>query len=171
MESLINILEGLGEPPVPAKQTKFKPTKNISTQYANNQNPEYETPSSPQEYFIIIKPGFEGYAWRIIEMFQKAGFEYVRMKTTKLSMPQAQRIYSVHKNEKFYKPLCKYMTSGISTGILFTHTGNPKNIFKKVDELKDKIRKKWSESDMRNVMHSSDSAEAMKKESSVYFEV
>jgi nucleoside-diphosphate kinase len=172
MEPLINILEGLGDPPNPTKQTKFKPTSvSHMAKYANNKSPEYETPEVPQRCFIIIKPGFEGYAWRIIDMFQKEGFRFVEMKTTKLTLRQAQKIYAVHKDEDFYKPLCKYMSSGISTGISFIRPKghSTEKIFKLVDELKDKIRKKWSESDMRNVMHSSDSPEAMEKESSIYF--
>jgi hypothetical protein len=43
------------------------------------------------------------------------------------------------------------------------------NIFKEFEMLKDKIREKHGESDMRNVIHSSDSYKNFTHESQVYF--
>jgi nucleoside diphosphate kinase len=43
--------------------------------------------------------------------------------------------------------------------------------FEEVAKIKDEIRKKYGESDMRNVLHSSDSAENMEHEASIFFQV
>ena len=62
------------------------------------------------------------------------------------------------------------MSSGPSLAIIFTRDKpNNNKIYKEVSEIKDSIRKKWGESDMRNVLHSSDSYEHMLKEMSIYF--
>ena len=62
------------------------------------------------------------------------------------------------------------MSSGNSTAIIFTKYEPMQNsVFKEVAEIKDEIRDKYGESDMRNVLHSSDSLEHMKEEMKVYF--
>ena len=59
------------------------------------------------------------------------------------------------------------MSSDLSTGIIVTKKTNTP--FEEIAEIKDKFRKKYAESDMRNVMHSSDSRESMDKEMYCYF--
>ena len=62
------------------------------------------------------------------------------------------------------------MSSGPTMAIIFTHDKlHNDKIYKEVSEIKEKIRNKWGESDMRNVLHSSDSYEHMLKEMSIYF--
>ena len=39
-----------------------------------------------------------------------------------------------------------------------------------MDKLKDQIRNKWSKDDMKNVMHSSDSLQNVKRESKIIFD-
>lgn len=122
-------------------------------------------------YFVIIKPGFLHLAQEILKIYKDKGFDLLRIRTTKLNPTFARRLYQVHKKEKFYKDLCNYMSSGLSMGIelnLGNHKPDEKTL-KELLSIKDEIRKKWGESDMRNVIHSSDSWENVKKECINYF--
>ena len=60
------------------------------------------------------------------------------------------------------------MSSDLSRAFIFYKTSKSDQ-FKEATTLKDKVRKTWGESDMRNVVHSSDSQENMDHESAVYF--
>lgn len=123
-----------------------------------------------QRIFTVIKPGFLHLAKNIIEIFNKNGWEVSKLRTKQLLRKEANKLYAVHKKESFYNDLCKYMSSGPSLAIIFTRDKpNNDKIYKEVSEIKDRIRKKWGESEMRNVLHSSDSYEHMLKEMSIYF--
>ena len=123
-----------------------------------------------QQIFTIIKPGFLNLQDEIVKIFQENGWEIYKNRTMKLSKEQAERLYQIHKKEDFFEPLVKYMSSGLSEAIIYSKSGRTDSgTFKAVDKIKDEIRKKWGESDMRNVLHSSDSLEHMIEEMSVYF--
>ena len=120
---------------------------------------------------IVIKPGFEQYQESIISKFQDAGWRIKQMRTTRLVLEQAHKLYEPHKNEDFYEDLCKYMCSGPCTAIVLTKvyndlSGDP---LKEIAEIKDEIRKKWSESEMRNVLHSTDDPGRLKTEIGIFF--
>lgn len=125
------------------------------------------------EIFTIIKPGFLHLSGEIIKMFEENGWWVFKTVTKTLTEKQAKDLYKIHKKEDWYLPLVKYMSSGESLAIMFRKTyqkrSETKDIYKEVGELKDEIREKWGESDMRNVMHSSDSLKHMEEEKSVYF--
>ena len=59
------------------------------------------------------------------------------------------------------------MSSGVSVGLLMTTKNKDK--FKTLSKIKEEIRDKYSESEMRNVIHSSDNDERMHKEMLKYF--
>ena len=61
------------------------------------------------------------------------------------------------------------MSSGLTMAFIFSKNNATGDIFEETGKIKDIIRKKWGESDMRNVIHSSDSLEHMNKEASIYF--
>ena len=121
--------------------------------------------------FIIIKPGFFKYAKQILDKFAESGWGIERQTSKKLTLKEAHTIYNVHKKEPWYKELCQYMASDITTGFMLidkTRKMSP-DIFKETDSIKDEIRDTYGESEMRNVMHSSSDMEGMKKEASIYF--
>lgn len=123
-----------------------------------------------QNIFVVIKPGFLDKSKDIIEKFEREGWKISKMKTKTLLFSEAKSLYISHKKEDFYTSLCHYMSSGPSTAIIFTKDApSSDKIFKKVAAIKDDIRKHFGESDMRNVLHSSGSAEAMKHEMGIYF--
>ena len=123
-----------------------------------------------QYIFTVIKPGFLPYAKQIIEKFEGKGWKVSKTAIKQLLLREANELYKVHKKESFYKDLCKYMSSGLSMAIIYVRE-KPFNesVFKRVDAIKKEIRETWGESDMRNVLHSSDSLEHMKAEMKVYF--
>lgn len=127
----------------------------------------YLTDPKKDEVFIIIKPGFLKKSGEIMKIIKDEGFELIKTRTKLLTLEEAQTLYKIHKEEEWYKPLCDYMSSDLSLGLLFK--SKDKDPLKKMDEVKDKIREKFGESDMRNVMHSSDSYEHMLEEQCIYF--
>ena len=124
--------------------------------------------NSHKEIFVVIKPGFLDKTSDILDVYKENGWE-LKFTTIKQLMPEeAKRLYAIHKKEDFYKPLCEYMSSDITRAFIFTKKTNDDE-FKEASRIKDEIREKWSESDMRNVVHSSDSKENFEKEASIYF--
>lgn len=124
--------------------------------------------NSHKKIFVVIKPGFLDKTSDILDVYKENGWK-LKFTTIKQLMPEeAKRLYAIHKKEDFYKPLCEYMSSDITRAFIFTKemTGDE---FKEASSIKDEIREKWGESDMRNVVHSSDSKENFEKEASIYF--
>lgn len=120
--------------------------------------------------FVIVKPGFLDKTKNIINIFENAGWTLDKIRTKKLLLSEAKRLYDVHKKEDFYDDLCNYMSSDLSTGMVFVKNEKFTNkLFKEVNKIKDKVRKEYGESDMRNCLHSSDSLERMKIERGIYF--
>lgn len=117
--------------------------------------------------FTIVKPGSLNLTQTIIEKFEENGYKMKKIRTKRLLPIEAKELYAIHKEEEWYEPLWKYMSSNISTAIIFSK--DCEDIFKETAKLKDEIRKEFGESDMRNVLHSSDSAEHMEVEQSIYF--
>ena len=69
---------------------------------------------SVERTFSIIKPDAvaAGQAGEILAMIQQAGFKIVGLRMTRLSEPQAQGFYAVHKERPFFGGLVKFMTEG-----------------------------------------------------------
>ena len=123
-----------------------------------------------QNIFVIVKPGFLKYTQYVIDEFKKRGWEVSRTKIKQLLMSEAKKLYEPHKKEDFFKDLCDYMTSDLTTAILFTKDKPmSKKMFDETNKIKDIIRKKIGESEMRNGIHSSDSLERLQIERGIYF--
>ena len=129
---------------------------------------EYITESVSSEVFVVLKPGALNLAQAVIERFAQDGWKIKKTTTKQLLLSEAKQLYYVHKKEDFYKDLCEYMSSAPSRAFIFTKEGT-KDPFKEVAAIKDEIRAKYGESEMRNVLHSSDSAKNMAKEMCIYF--
>lgn len=120
-----------------------------------------------QKAFIVIKPGFLNYTQDIIEMFENDRFVLVDTKLKKLTLQEAQELYSPHKDQPFYDELCAYMSSDSSLGLLFV--SDLIEMFDKVKELKEKARELHGISEMKNTIHGSDSQANVVRESKIYF--
>ena len=128
---------------------------------------EYVDPMYKDHVLVVIKPGFENLLEEICQLFREEGYKIIKIRTKKLMMEEAEELYKVHSQEDFYEDLCKYMSSGLSTAMILYKKSD--NVFKDFEMLKHKIREEYGESDMRNVIHSSDSYENFTHESQVYF--
>lgn len=124
-------------------------------------------PMRKNHVLAVVKPGFENLLGTVSNLFKENGYTIVKTKSTKLTMEQAEQLYKVHKKESFYEELCKYMSSGITTAFILKKKSD--NIFDEFAKLKDKIRDEYGESEMRNVLHSSDSYKSFTHEAGVYF--
>lgn len=121
-----------------------------------------------KKIFVVIKPGFLDKSQDIINIYKEEGWKLEHTIVKQLLLQEAKQLYKVHKKEEFYKSLCEYMSSGISRAMIFSKATTVDE-FKEATRIKDGIREKYGESDMRNVVHSSDSLEHMKDEAGVYF--
>ena len=129
----------------------------------------YNKRSNDYDYvFIIIKPGFERISDLIINRIKEDGWNISRTCAKRLLPVEAKKLYSIHKDEDWYDDLCKYMSSGPSIAILWSRKKKDSDPFKDMEKIKDELREKYGESDMRNVMHSSDSEEHQNNEMHIY---
>lgn len=124
-------------------------------------------PMRKDHVFVIIKPGFYNLSNELFATFADHGYKIVKSKTKRLSLEEAKSLYKVHSKEDFYEDLCKYMSGDITMAFILKKKSE--NIFKEFEKLKDQIREKYGESDMRNVLHSSDSYKNFTHESQIYF--
>ena len=137
--------------------------KNLSNYLSSN----ISDPMRKDHVLVVIKPGFENLLGTICNIFKENNYSLVKSRTTRLNLDQAKVLYKVHSKEPFYSDLCKYMSSGPTTAFILKKKSD--NIFDEFTKLKDKIREEYGESDMRNVIHSSDSYKAFTHEAGVYF--
>lgn len=128
---------------------------------------ESSDPMRNNHVLVVVKPGFENLLGTLCNIFNENNYSIVKSRTTRLTLDQAKRLYITHKKEDFYSNLCDYMCSGSTTAFILKKKSD--DIFKEFAKLKDKIREDFGESDMRNVIHSSDSYKAFTHESQVYF--
>ena len=141
--------------------------KELKSYLMNISDPHSKDPMRKNHVLVVIKPGFENLLGTLCELFKQNGYKIVKTKTKRLLESEAKSLYKVHSQEDFYEDLCKYMSSGLSTAMILYKKSD--NIFKDFEKLKDKIREEYGESDMRNVIHSSDSYKNFTHESQVYF--
>ena len=127
--------------------------------------------------FTMIKPEAvaEGNTGDIISMIEKAGFNIMAMKLTRLSLEQAGRFYAVHKERPFYSSLCEYMSSGKIVAMVIRKENAIEDYRKligatdpaKADE--GTIRKRFAKSIQSNAVHGSDSDENALIEAGFFF--
>ena len=137
--------------------------KDITTYLSTNIN----DPMRKNHVLVVLKPGCQQLMGTICNIFKENGYNIVKTKSKRLTLDEAKDLYYVHRKEDFYKSLCEYMSSDITTAFILKKKSD--NIFKEFEKLKDEIRKKYGESDMRNVLHSSDSYKSFTHEAGIYF--
>jgi len=127
--------------------------------------------------FSIIKPNAvrTGKTGPILAMINEGGFEIAAMRMVKLTAPQAESFYSVHKGKPFYPGLIEFMTSGPVVVMILRHE-NAVEQFRKLigntDPAKAEpgtIRKTFAVSVQMNAVHGSDSVENAAIEANFFF--
>ena len=127
--------------------------------------------------FSIIKPNSvrTGKTGPILAMINEGGFEIIAMRMLKLTRPQAESFYSIHKEKSFFNGLIEFMTSGPVVVMILMHK-NAVDAFRKLigstDPAKAEagtIRKKFAVSVEMNAVHGSDSVENAVIEANFFF--
>lgn len=127
--------------------------------------------------FSIIKPNAvrTGKTGPILAMINEAGFEIVAMRMVKITYPQAESFYAVHKGKPFFEGLIEFMTSGPVVVMILKHE-NAVDQFRKLIGATDPakaepgtIRKMFAVSVQMNAVHGSDSVENAIKEADFFF--
>ena len=127
--------------------------------------------------FTMIKPEAvaEGNSGAIISMIEKAGFDIIAMKLTRLNMEQAGKFYAVHRERPFYASLCEYMSSGKIVAMVIRKEnaiGDYRTLIGATDPAKaagGTIRKLYAKSIQSNAVHGSDSDENALIEAGFFF--
>jgi nucleoside-diphosphate kinase len=127
--------------------------------------------------FAIIKPNAirTGKTGPILAMINEGGFEISAMRMVRLTKPQAETFYEVHKGKSFFVGLVEFMTSGPVVVMILKHN-NAVDEFRKLIGATDPskaepgtIRKTFAVSVQMNAVHGSDSVENAHKEANFFF--
>ena len=127
--------------------------------------------------FSIIKPNAvrTGKTGPILAMINEGGFEIAAMRMVKLTLPQAESFYAVHKGKPFFEGLIEFMTSGPVVVMILRHE-NAVDQFRKLIGATDPakaepgtIRKTFAVSVQMNAVHGSDSVENAIREANFFF--
>lgn len=127
--------------------------------------------------FSIIKPNAvrTGKTGPILAMINEAGFEIAAMRMVRLTKPQAESFYSIHKGKPFYESLIDFMTSGPVVVMILRHE-NAVEQFRKLIGSTDPskaepgtIRKLYAVSTQMNAVHGSDCTENAAIEANFFF--
>ena len=130
-----------------------------------------------QKTFAIIKPDAvaAGKAGSILADIQAAGFTIKAMRMTRLSKPQAEGFYAVHKERPFFGGLIEFMTEGPVVLLAleaedaikkWRDTMGGTNPEKATEGT---IRKKYGTNIERNATHGSDAPETAAFELAYFF--
>jgi nucleoside-diphosphate kinase len=125
----------------------------------------------------IVKPDAvaAGQAGKILALLEENGFRIVALRMVKLSRPQAEGFYAVHRERPFFGSLVKFMTEGPVIVMALERADavaklrevmgatNPANA------AEGTIRKLYAESIERNVIHGSDAPETAAQELRYFF--
>jgi nucleoside-diphosphate kinase len=126
--------------------------------------------------FLIIKPCAvsEGHVGDIISRLESEGFTIAGMASRRLTEEEAAGLYDVHVGKDFFQPLVKFITSGMTVGIMLRGPDIP--ALRKLVGATDPeaaapgtIRALYGRTTRENAVHASDSPERIEHESSLYF--
>lgn len=127
--------------------------------------------------FAIIKPNAvrTGKSGPILAMINEGGFDIAAMRMVKMTLPQAESFYSVHKGKPFFNSLIEFMISGPVVVMILRHE-NAVDEFRKLIGATDPskaepgtIRKTFAVSVQMNAIHGSDSTENAIMEANFFF--
>ncbi len=127
--------------------------------------------------FAIIKPNAvkNRYIGQILAMINEAGFRISAMKMVKMTKPQAEAFYDVHKEKPFYNGLVEFMISGPIVALILKNDNaieEFRTLIGNTDPVKAEegtIRKIFAASLQMNAVHGSDSPENATIEASFFF--
>jgi nucleoside-diphosphate kinase len=130
-----------------------------------------------QTTFSIIKPDAVklGNAGKILAILEGAGFRIQALRMLKLSVPQAEGFYAVHRERPFFGGLVKFMTEGPVIVMALEREDAVKKLREVMGATNPAnadagtIRKLFAESIERNSIHGSDAPETAAEELKYFF--
>ena len=132
---------------------------------------------SVERTFSMIKPDAvaAGQAGEILAMIQQAGFRIVNLRMIRITEPQAQGFYAVHREKPFFNGLVKFMTEGPVIIMALER----EDAIKKLREVmgatnpanaaEGTVRKRFASNIERNCIHGSDAPETAETELRFFF--
>jgi nucleoside-diphosphate kinase len=125
----------------------------------------------------IIKPDAvaSGKAGKVFAHLEQSGFKVRAARMVKLTTPQAEAFYAVHKERPFYRSLVTFMTSGACIPMALEAESPVKKLRDTIGATDPKeaapntVRALFAESKERNAIHASDSDENAKREVGFFF--
>ena len=125
----------------------------------------------------IIKPDAiaSGKAGAILKHLQEAGFTLRAARLVRLTLPQAEAFYGVHKGRPFFPELVAFMTSGPCMPMALARADavpQLRTVIGATDPAEaapGTIRKLYAESKGRNAIHASDSDANAARETAFFF--
>jgi len=112
---------------------------------------------------------------KVIAKIQDAGFKIVAMKQMRLTKPQAEGFYAVHKGRPFFAELTTFMSSGPCVPMVLERANAVAEFRKTIGATDPKeadpgtVRKEFADSKGENIVHGSDSDENAAAEIAFYF--
>jgi nucleoside-diphosphate kinase len=125
----------------------------------------------------IIKPDAvkNRLAGKILAHLEAAGFVVRAARLVRLTTPQAEAFYEVHRERPFYRSLVTFMTSGPGLALALERDDavmRLRDVIGATDPAEAKpgtVRKLYAESKERNAIHASDSPENAAREVAFFF--
>jgi len=125
----------------------------------------------------IVKPDAvqAGNAGKVLAHLEAQGFKVRAARLVRLSQPQAEAFYAVHRERPFFRSLVTFMTSGPALPLALERdnaVAHLREVIGATDPAEAKpgtIRKLYAQSKERNAIHASDSAENAAREVAFFF--
>jgi nucleoside-diphosphate kinase len=125
----------------------------------------------------IIKPDAvqAGSTGKILAHLEGQGFQIRAARLVRLSQPQAEAFYAVHRERPFFRPLVTFMTSGPALVLALERNdavAHLRTVIGATDPAEAKpgtVRKLYAQSKERNAIHASDSPESGAREVAFFF--
>jgi nucleoside-diphosphate kinase len=126
----------------------------------------------------IIKPDSvgSGKTGKILAHLEEAGFVVRAAKLMRLSQPEAESFYEVHRERPFYGSLVAFMTSGPCVPMVLerddavNHLRTIIGATDPAEAAEGTVRRLYAENKERNAIHASDSPENAAREVAFFFE-
>jgi nucleoside-diphosphate kinase len=125
----------------------------------------------------IIKPDAvqAGNAGKVLAHLEAQGFKIRAARLVRLSQPQAEAFYAVHRERPFFRSLVTFMTSGPGLALALERdnaVAHLREVIGATDPAEAKpgtVRKLYAQSKERNAIHASDSGENAAREVAFFF--
>lgn len=133
--------------------------------------------SDTEQTLAIVKPDAfgSGDAGRILAHLEDEGFRIRAARVTRLSRPEAEAFYAVHRGKPFFGSLVEFMTSGPCMPLALERedaVAGLREVIGATDPAEAEegtVRARFAESVERNAIHASDSPENAEKELAFFF--